>query len=549
MNGHAVIHVARLQSRIVGDAPATALGEVCSYHDPRMADYYNKRWLGWEDTDRENGSGEHVYMDVARGRLGGRLSEAGEEAKKMRNRVQLFNVLDMTFPTGLINVVKNVLEDCDYSYEIVDDVAPPPSMYNGELKLRDKYRGEPLILRDYQEEALKLSRKFRYVMYELATNAGKTLIASAIIADKGVKTLILVQSKEMVRQWVVDFITPYLGIRPGVLSGNNRILRPVTIGLVNTVQRMLEGGGPVAEQLQRYKFQALMVDEAHHAASTMHVAVAREIDPFYMYGFTGTARRTNKSQEIALTANFGQASMHIDNEFMWKQGYSKPIHPRVFPVKQPRAVGVSYGEAYEKLIVRSDARNEAIANVIKDLYEAGHTLLVLVHQIEHCKEISKHLLGKDVAFEVGHSGIPDDERARMVTDFKSGRLRVLIGTLYRESHDNDKVSVVINAGAMKNSIAVAQGLGRGMRVGEHAECVYVDFLDYGSHYLTNHSYNRLKAVEAAGCVLPENATEFMKEVERTTECDMGEYEISADDLAELQGRSNERECEQEKEEE
>lgn len=546
MNGHAVIHIDKLQSRIVGDAPATALGEACSYHDPKMAEYYNRKWLTWEDGERNEGNLE--YMDAVRSRLGGGLDDIQQKARNIKNRVQLFDVLDMTFPTGLVSVVQDVLEDCDYTYEVVYDTDPPPPMYNGKLKLRGTYRGEPLVLRDYQNEAVELSRNYRYAMYELATNAGKTLIASAIIADKGVKTLILVQTKEMVQQWVVDFITPYLGIVPGVLSGNNRILRPVTVGLVNTVQRILSSGGQQAQQLKSYNFTAIFNDEAHHAASVMHVAVAQEIDPYYMYGFTGTARRTNKSQEIVLKASFGQASMHIDNEFMWERGYSKPVRPRLYVATQPQAVGVCYGEAYEKLIVRSNVRNKLIANTIADLQSAGHTLLVLVNQIEHCNEISRHLSGMNVDFKVGHSGVPDDERARIVDDFKSGRLRVLIGTLYRESHDNDEVSVVINAGAMKNSIGVAQGLGRGTRTGKHKECIYVDFLDHGSHYLTKHSYDRLRALEAAGCGLPQNAKEFMVDIERITEHEISTYKLSEDDLAELQNRNKVRKADENEEE-
>lgn len=528
INGHVTIHVGRMRSRLSGDVPATAIEDATSYSDAEMAKAINREWHSWKEVPD---SVRDVYSrDQMESKLKGEVTTR-HEAREM-SRVRLFDTVDFTFPSGLIDEVIEVLKENDHPYTVVFEEKEPERKY-ANLSLRKAYKGKLLELRDFQQECLDISKKERMGIFALATNAGKSLIASAIIADKGVKTLIIVQSKEALRQWVNGFIPDYLGIKAGVVMGGRRpLLRPITVAIVNSAQKW-------AKAMRSYGFETVLYDESHRAASRISYKTLMEINPYWLYGLTGTSMRTRKAEENLLYALFRKKLMEIDNEFLWKRGYSKPVEARIEVVKQEVEKELDWTETYQQHIVHGTGRNSAVVDLVTGYYRnPNNSILVLVNKIEHCNQIRALLrgIGARIEFRVGHSRISDASRAEYLQAFKDGSLRVLIGTLYRESIDIDRVSVLINAGAQRSAIQVFQGLGRGLRTGPSDKCVYVDFWDEGSHYLEHHSLGRMEALEAAGCKIPGDIKAKMKVItSRKTSAGLSDYDIE-EDLLELKER-------------
>ena len=86
-----------------------------------------------------------------------------------------------------------------------------------------------------------------------ATAFGKTVVCSYLIAERKVNTLILLQSKDLLNQWVDELINSY--------------------GMV-------------------------IMDECHHAASNTSMELLQKINAKYVYGVSATPKRGDSLDRI-----------------------------------------------------------------------------------------------------------------------------------------------------------------------------------------------------------------------------------------------------------
>lgn len=95
-------------------------------------------------------------------------------------------------------------------------------------------------LRDSQAQAVQgvLSRDFGVL--ESGTGSGKTVMALAVIAERQQPTLILVHNKELLHQWR-ERIKAFLALdKVGQIGDGKAEVRPVTVGIVNSVRKRLD---------------------------------------------------------------------------------------------------------------------------------------------------------------------------------------------------------------------------------------------------------------------------------------------------------------------
>ncbi len=138
-------------------------------------------------------------------------------------------------------------------------------------------------------------------MLEAATAFGKTVVCSYLIAERKVNTLILLQSKDLLSQWL-DELNKFLDIReepPEYETKTGRKKkRDSVIGILHGAKNTLTGIVDVAMVVSIYskgKFQNLkhsygmvIVDECHHAASPTYMEVLQKINAKYVYGVSAT---------------------------------------------------------------------------------------------------------------------------------------------------------------------------------------------------------------------------------------------------------------------
>ncbi len=217
----------------------------------------------------ENG----VYVLRSPERLLEYLAEFGRDAVHYSRDLRGFIVK----PYVVVDVVDKLRRA---GFEVVDETGLlEPKPFSDSVELRYE-------LRPYQREALEAwkGNRMRGVI-ALPTGAGKTIVALAAIAELKAPTLIVVYTREQLKQWV-EKIRDALTVKPwdvGVYYGEEKRLAPITVTTYQTAWRRVEE--------LRDKFALLIVDEAHHLPAERFQLIAEGMLAPYRMALSATPER------------------------------------------------------------------------------------------------------------------------------------------------------------------------------------------------------------------------------------------------------------------
>jgi superfamily II DNA or RNA helicase len=144
-----------------------------------------------------------------------------------------------------------------------------------------------LAARPYQEEALNAWRAAEYRgVVVLPTGSGKTIIGALAIADLGLRSLVVVPTIDLLRQWR-DALANALGSAPddiGLYGGGDHELQPVTIITYESAQLHPE---------LLWQFGLLVFDECHHLPAPTYRQIAEGAFTPYRLGLSATPERAD----------------------------------------------------------------------------------------------------------------------------------------------------------------------------------------------------------------------------------------------------------------
>lgn len=197
-----------------------------------------------------------------------------------------FNRDYFSLPRGVLTEVIDLLEENDISFDLRDRrVAGTKVFIKLDLKLREK-----------QKKALKALLSEDQGLLIASTGFGKTIVAAALIAERKVSTLILVNRVELVRQWQTRLQTLNVGsAEVGVWYGTKRKrTEEIDVASIQSVERMDE------EELRQFlsSYGMLIVDECHHVASPNYQRVVSCSAAKYRYGLSATPARKEGKEKI-----------------------------------------------------------------------------------------------------------------------------------------------------------------------------------------------------------------------------------------------------------
>lgn len=406
-----------------------------------------------------------------------------------------------TFPTGLVNVVMEALEEVAEEYEyaviFVDDKLRYPNTFMPELD--ENYLSE-IILRDYQLETIRRLVSGKRGIAHLATNSGKTVIIAALCKIINGGSIVLTHKKELLYQ-TSEVIHKLTGLSIGLVGdGHFDLDQHITVAMVQTLAHQLDSDIFINH---KDTFTTLIIDECHHTSSRTMMDVVMHIDAPYRFGFSGTPLKYKALPDLQLTAATGPVLIRVDNELLIQEGYSAKPEILLYEIENDTEFKKSnYSESYDGMIVNNSKRNDKIVQLATNYFMKNQVILILVEQLEHQTNIYKGLIRM-----VGSSNVTSmngsqsmEFRKSEISNMRSGKSHIYIATeILGEGVDIPAIDVLMLASGGKSHIRLLQRVGRGMRKkGGDNKLVVIDFIDHGNKYLERHSKARINIYNQEG---------------------------------------------------
>ena len=412
-------------------------------------------------------------------------------------------------PRGLQDNLLERARQADVDYEIKDE------RQRGK-HINVDFKGE---LRPEQDKALKELTKYDNGILHAATAFGKTVVSSAIIAQKKVNTLIILESSALIEQWK-DALEKFLNIDeelPSYETKTGRVRkRKSLIGTLQGVHDSMTGiidiamAGSLCKKGEFHKllneYGLVLIDECHHSASETIANVLKELKAKYVYGVTATPKRADGLEKINYMLIGPIRYSYTAKEKAKEQGIQHLVYPRFTRTVPPRGVitgKMHPNEAYD-IIHNNDLRDEQIVDDVKNCVSAGRTPVVLSRYKDHSEKLYKRLKSyADYVFLMTGNNSKKEhrkilEQMRQVGNDES-MILVATGSLVGEGFDFPRLDTLFMATPVSFRGVVEQYAGRLNRdyAGKENVIIY-DYVDNHIPMFDNMYMKRLKAYKQIG---------------------------------------------------
>ena len=329
------------------------------------------------------------------------------------------------------------------------------------------------------------------------TAFGKTVTAAAMIARRGVNTLVLVHRTELLKQWQ-ERLQAFLGVGQGVVGtiggGKAKPTGKIDIAVMQSLSRQ----GEVNPLVENYG--QVIVDECHHVGAVSFDAILKRSKAKYVRGLTATPIRRDGQQPIIFmqcgpiryTAAKPVGAPH-DLEVLPRSRFTR--------IDLPTDAGIQ--DVFRHL-ANDRARTEAIADEVRDALGQGRKVLVLTERTEHLDAIKATLDGLEPAPFVLHGRMSRKQRAALVADLDAlppdaPRVLLSTGKLVGEGFNHPPLDTLVLAMPVSWKGTLQQYAGRLHR--EHAsktDVRIIDFVDAGHPALLRMWDKRQRGYRAMG---------------------------------------------------
>ena len=412
-------------------------------------------------------------------------------------------------PRGLWDELLENIKQADIDYEMEDE------RQQGR-KINVDFKGE---LRPEQDKALKELTRYDNGILHAATAFGKTVVSSAIIAQKKVNTLIILESSALIEQWK-EALEKFLNINEGLPTYETKTgrvrKRKSLIGTLQGAHDSMAGiidiamAGSLCKKGEYHKmmneYGLVLIDECHHSASETIANVLKEVKAKYVYGVTATPQRGDGLEKINYMLIGPIRYSYTAKEKAKEQGIQHLVYPRFTRTVPPRGVitgKMHPNEAYE-IIHNNDVRDEQIIEDVKNCVAAGRTPVVLSRYKDHSEKFYERLKSHadHVFLMTGNNSKKEHkkilEQLHQV-DKNESLILIATGSLVGEGFDFPRLDTLFMATPVSFRGVVEQYAGRLNRDYEGKENVIIyDYVDNHIPMFDNMYVKRLKAYKQIG---------------------------------------------------
>ena len=348
------------------------------------------------------------------------------------------------------------------------------------------------MLRDYQQRAIDqlyawLRENNGNPCLELPTGAGKSHIVAALCKDAiqswpDTRILMLCPQKELIEQNAEKMRQHWPGAPMGIYSasiGQRELGEPITFAGIQSVRNRASEIGHV---------DIVLIDECHlvghkdEGGYRTLIAELQAINPaLRVVGLTATPYRLGHGLITEKPAIFDDLIKPVTIEELIFKGHLSPLRSKVtgkkLDVSGVKKRGGEYIESELQAAVDNLDTNEAVASEIVARADGRKSWLIFCAGVDHAQHMAETLRGMGVVTECVTGATSKKDRARILDDFKAGRITALTNanvlTTGFDAPDTDLVALV--RPTLSPSL-YAQMAGRGMRIKSHTDhCIVLDF--------------------------------------------------------------------------
>ena len=329
-----------------------------------------------------------------------------------------------------------------------------------------------VCLHYYQEDIIqRLSeewRTHRSVMVQMPTGTGKTHVLAAVVSSfltDGKRTVWIVAHRRELVEQIEKTVAKY---GTSLTDGCVRVM---------SIQWLTRHYDDVVE-----KPELVIIDEAHHAQARTYRMLWNWCPEAKFLGLTATPCRMGRSGFTDLfdslvcswsVAEFIRKGWLSSFDYVSIRANSR--EQRLIDSLEKRGADGDYQIREMNDVLNRHTSIERLYRSVLE-YADGKKGIVYAVSIDHARNIAAYYSGKGLDAAAIDSHTPAAERGRMVEDFKTGRIRVLVNVdVFSEGFDCPDVEFVQMARPTLSLAKYLQQAGRGLRKSTGKEtCVLID---------------------------------------------------------------------------
>lgn len=409
------------------------------------------------------------------------------------------------FPLGLFVIVLSKLKELDIE-PIIEDKRQI-ALLSQPLNIAARLQEIGKAPREHQERILRASLGHRKGIIRAATGSGKSLAIAMLTAALNQPTIIYVIGLDLLQQFH-DLFSSIFEEEIGFIGNGRCDIRRITIATVWTIGKALGINDKelvIEDDQVKEKYDQSNQEHIVHMLKEAKVHIFDEcqtitcstiqsiydvIDPYWIYGFSGTPYRDDNS-DLLINGILGDQIIDVPaSELIEKGLLVQPLIKFVSIPKQSMSKD-TYHSVYKNYIVENGVRHQIILQETQSLINKKYKILVLFKQINHGKILFELFKENNIkcAILYGHDTL--DKRNDIKEQLINGEIQVILAsTIFDVGVDLPILNALVLAGGGRSTIRTLQRIGRVIR--SHPGKKYVAVVDTFDNvkYLKKHSLRR-----------------------------------------------------------